>query len=87
MSDIQDTLDTRQESYGNFLEQSQIARKLQWDMQITPNWNSLDADQQASLQMIAVKIARILNGNPNHTDSWHDIAGYATLVEERLKTL
>ena len=32
--------------------------------------------------MIAVKIARILNGDPNHFDSWIDIAGYATLAAE-----
>jgi hypothetical protein len=24
-------------------------------------------------------------GDPHHIDSWHDIAGYATLVEERLR--
>jgi len=35
--------------------------------------------------MIAHKIARIINGDPNHLDSWHDIAGYATLVEQELK--
>lgn len=25
-------------------------------------------------------------GNPHHTDSWHDIAGYALLAEEYYKT-
>ena len=34
--------------------------------------------------MIAVKISRILTGDPSHADNWHDIAGYATLVERRL---
>lgn len=33
-----------------------------------------------SLQMINHKIARIINGNENHIDSWQDIAGYAQLV-------
>ena len=45
----------------------------------------LDADQVEALDMIATKIARILNGNPDHVDSWIDIAGYATLVADRLK--
>lgn len=49
-------------------------------------WDSLSSDQQEALEMIAHKIARILNGNPNKIDSWEDIAGYAILVAERLKT-
>lgn len=31
--------------------------------------------------MILHKIARIMNGDPDHIDHWHDIAGYATLIE------
>jgi len=34
--------------------------------------------------MNAHKIGRILNGDPNWSDSWHDIAGYAQLVANRL---
>jgi len=34
--------------------------------------------------MIAHKIGRILNGDPNYADSWIDIAGYAKLVADRL---
>jgi hypothetical protein len=43
------------------------------------------ADQREALDMIAHKIARIINGDPDYADSWVDIAGYATLVSERLK--
>ncbi len=35
--------------------------------------------------MIFHKIARIINGDPNYADSWVDIAGYATLVANRLE--
>jgi hypothetical protein len=34
--------------------------------------------------MIQHKISRILNGNPNHIDSWADIAGYAHIVAIRI---
>lgn len=34
--------------------------------------------------MIVHKIGRILNGDPNYADSWHDIAGYATLIDQQL---
>ena len=44
----------------------------------------LAPDQIEALEMIAHKIARILNGNPDTHDHWHDIAGYATLVANRL---
>lgn len=38
-----------------------------------------------ALEMIAHKIARICNGDPNYADNWVDIAGYATLVANRLE--
>jgi hypothetical protein len=34
--------------------------------------------------MIQHKVARILNGEPDYSDNWHDIAGYATLVDDLL---
>lgn len=40
--------------------------------------------ERESLEMVQHKIARILNGNPDYTDSWHDVGGYVALVEERL---
>ena len=37
--------------------------------------------------VIADKVARMLNGDPDYVDNWHDIIGYATLVETRLKSI
>lgn len=51
----------------------------------TPAYQMLAPDQREALDMIANKIGRILNGNPNHADSWDDIAGYAKLVGDRLR--
>jgi len=36
--------------------------------------------QVTSLEMIALKVTRILQGDNNHVDSWRDIAGYAELA-------
>lgn len=44
----------------------------------------LSSDQKEALHMIFHKIGRIVNGDPNYSDSWHDIAGYAKLVADRL---
>jgi hypothetical protein len=49
------------------------------------NNSELEDDQIEALDMIASKIARIVNGNPDHVDSWVDIAGYAQLVADRLQ--
>jgi len=35
--------------------------------------------------MICHKISRIVNGDPNYKDSWHDIIGYAKLIEDKLE--
>ncbi len=47
-------------------------------------WQTLAPDQREALDMNAHKVARILNGDPDYSDSWRDIAGYATLVADRL---
>lgn len=38
-----------------------------------------------ALEMIQTKVGRILTGDPTHRDSWHDIAGYAVLIEQLLE--
>ena len=40
--------------------------------------------QQEGLDMILHKIARIINGDATYEDNWHDIQGYAKLVEDLL---
>jgi hypothetical protein len=46
---------------------------------------NLEADCLETIDMIFHKIGRIVAGNPNVEDHWRDIAGYATLVADRLK--
>lgn len=81
---INKTLDERGNNYGSFDSQAMIVQSLKRTMKGTPNWSKLDDDMKESLEMIQHKIARILNGNPYHHDSWHDISGYSTLVADRL---
>ncbi len=82
-NDISLTLEERGKNYGLFQIQATTSQCIKNAMR-QGNWEKLDDDQRECLQMIAVKISRILNGNPNHHDSWHDIAGYAKLVADRL---
>jgi len=53
-------------------------------MRAPPGWNRLPAMHKQALTVIADKIARMLSGDPNYADNWHDIQGYAKLVEDRL---
>ncbi len=79
------TLAERGSRYGVFTEHARITQTLKAMMRNSPRWAQLRADQEEALEMIAHKIGRILNGDPNYADSWVDIAGYAKLVADRLE--
>lgn len=81
---INQTLIERKNKYGSFYDNATLTQALTETMRLTNKWDKLEADQKEALEMIAHKISRILNGDPNYADSWHDIAGYAMLVENRL---
>ena len=82
--DTKEILAERGERYGPFATHAAITQQLKAVMQTQEGWARMEADQQEALEMIAHKIGRILNGDPNYDDSWVDIAGYATLVAKRL---
>ena len=75
---------SREKTHGRFSTQSQTAQELKELMRGTQWWDTLQPHQREALELIATKISRILNGNPMWQDSWHDIAGYATLVANNL---
>jgi hypothetical protein len=80
-----DTLAQRGTRYGEFKDQAVYAQGMADLARTSPNWNRMAPDQREGLSIIFNKVARILNGDPDYSDSWHDIAGYATLVDKRLK--
>jgi hypothetical protein len=82
--DISATLAERGGRYGQFINHSKISQGLQDVMREAPNWDKLEVDMRQALTTIVDKLARILNGDPYYDDSWHDIQGYAKLVEDRL---
>lgn len=82
---IDKTLTERGNRYGPFSGHALITQQLKEVMQCNKGWSNLSRSQKESLEMIAHKIGRILNGDPSYIDSWHDIAGYATLVEKQLE--
>lgn len=90
---LENTLAERGARYGDFSDHALIAQELQTVMHTAETrdatgarmigWHRLSAVQKQALTVIADKIARILSGDPNCTDNWHDIQGYAKLAEDR----
>jgi hypothetical protein len=85
MGDVQSTLDERGTRYGDFTDHADIAQDLQDSMRSYQGWHKLDNTKKQALTLIADKIARILNGDPEYRDNWHDIQGYAKLAEDRCR--
>jgi predicted HAD superfamily Cof-like phosphohydrolase len=74
----------RNANYGAFEMLGMISQNIKRSFHVE-NWSELAYDQQECLDLIANKISRILNGNPDLVDSWLDIAGYALLIVNRLR--
>lgn len=90
-TDVDDTLAERGNRYGDFTDHARIAEALHGILvgdtpagKFNTSWGTMKPFQRQALRVIVDKIARILNGDPNYIDNWHDLQGYAKLVEDRL---
>lgn len=79
------TLAERGSRYGDFSNHSAIAMDIKDRMRKEVGWSRLTQDKQQALDVIVDKVARILNGDPEYRDNWHDIQGYAKLSEDRCR--
>lgn len=81
---IEDTLAQRGSVYGEFKYQRECVSVIVAAMNNCFKDNnggiSAGCEQLAEWHYLAIKLARIAV-NPDHTDSYHDLAGYATLME------
>ena len=83
---IEATLAERQAQYGCFEDVARTTGKIMEALsEVRANGlNDLPYPHRMALYMIASKMARIVNGDYNHKDGWHDIGGYSKLVEDLL---
>lgn len=81
---IDATIKERGSNYGQWADNARGIQQIKHTFQVQQGWVNLHSYQKEALEMMAVKIGRILAGNPDHADSWHDIAGYAILTEEAI---
>lgn len=75
----------REGRYGAYKDHARVSQGLKHVMIGTDGWKALYPYQKEALEMIAHKIARVLNGDPGYADNWVDIAGYAQLVVNELE--
>ena len=81
---INKTLEQRGSRYGKFKDVAATTYALQEILRNAKNHEHMTDDQVIALDMICNKMARIVNGDPNYIENWHDISGYAALVEQEL---
>jgi hypothetical protein len=79
---VEATLAERQGQYGDFKDVAHLSQGLQSLLSV----GNFSDTQQEAIQMICSKLARLACGDADHVDSWHDIAGYATLVVKDLES-
>lgn len=86
-TNLDSVLNQRGARYGTFNGHAEISQHLKGVIKtyLIKRGKELDHDQREALDMICHKIARILNGDPDYSDSWTDVAGYAKLVADRLE--
>ena len=86
-STVDKTLNERAQEYGKFKDGANLMQSIKRLLSdhATRHGQTFHDDQWEALEMIVHKIARIVNGNPDKVDHWVDIAGYATLVADRLQ--
>lgn len=85
MAGIDQILEERGEKYGTFSEVALISQNIKSAMRHSRNWKHLPADMRESMEMVANKMGRMLNGDWTYTDTITDMIGYMKLVLDRLE--
>lgn len=80
MEGLEKTLVEREVQHGSFRENAVIEDKLRAVLEL--HGGKLSAVQKVAVGRIMMKLGRIMSGGHRHSDTWHDIAGYAALVEQ-----
>lgn len=74
----------RKSTHGSFHDNARISQALKDVFRKETDYALLNDEQKEALDLIALKLARILSGQPNRHDHWEDIAGYSTLASQSI---
>ena len=88
MNERPQLLQERQKTHGNFDMNATISQRLKEQFRLVhPHYENLCPVHKEALDMIALKLSRILSGQASFTDHWDDIAGYAQLGAEATRDI
>lgn len=82
MNERDPLLQSREKTHGSFYTNARISQQLKGIFELNLPRPCCDVHKEA-LDMIALKLSRILSGQANFKDHWDDIAGYAKLASEQ----
>jgi len=78
-------LDTRQQTHGDFRTNARLSQKLKEIFRSYEGWDHLDDVEKEVLDMISLKLSRVLSGRSLERQHWEDIEGYARLALRECK--
>lgn len=82
---VESILNERENQYGNYSEVAKITQGIKDQLLTGRSYEKLSDEQKLSLDMIANKMARAVNGDVNLIDNYLDICGYSQLVVDSMK--
>jgi hypothetical protein len=86
MTVVANILNERSNTHGAFKDNANLTLEMEYLCSQAKNYHKLTDVQTMGMRMILHKLSRALSGNHNEADHWDDIAGYATLVSEDIKS-
>lgn len=84
MNSVDEVLSERAKTHGDFRANALVAQRLKEIFHASPSWADMTDEMKESLDLIALKLSRILTADPTYKDSWLDVSGYAQLVVRAL---
>lgn len=82
---ITNTVKARGHVYGDFSDNAVVAQAMKDAVRRGIGYNRLRPVHREAIDVIISKISRIVTGDPEYKDNWHDIQGYAKITEDRCK--
>ena len=78
----QELVQTREGTHGSFGENAKVTQAIKRIVRNSPCYEALNDTQKEAVDRIAMKLGRIVGGNPNVEDHWDDLGGYAELGKQ-----
>lgn len=79
---VERTLNERQSQYGCYEDVAYATQSMLDILYSNTSYKNMSKPHKESIHMILSKIARLSCGDQNCIDGWHDIQGYAKLIED-----